>query len=197
MVETFISKSGEGKSACILIEAAKQKDKSVAFISFEMTTQEIMRRLDCINPTAKEITVFTPSGNEKTLSVWLKDKLNQLAEKFDIICIDTVDLAASGNSVFKLSDYEEINQACFGGFMTQCESLWISQNVHRKMNYGENYAESVASIESFEIEGLLKVKQICRKIEHPLLPGVSLIESVDLITNEIKIYNLSKIFKNK
>lgn len=195
MVETFISKAGQGKSICLLIEAAKQSEKSVAFISLEMTTQEIMKRLVCIKPTTNNFRVFSPRGDEKTLSSWLMNKLSQLAEDFDIICIDAVENSVNG--YLKKSDYERLNKACFGGFMSQCESLWVSQHVNYKLAYGEDYMESIVAVESAEIEGLVKVKQICRKIEHPLLPNTFLIESVDLVKKEVHAYNLNNIFKNK
>lgn len=204
MVETFISKAGQGKSACMLIEAAKQSGKSVAFISLEMTTKEIMQRLKLIKPTTNNFRVFSPREgeakfcfrrDEKTLSSWLMDKLSQLAEDFDIICIDAVENSVNG--YLKKSDYERLNKACFGGFMSQCESLWVSQHINDKLAYGENYMESIVAVESAEIEGLVKVKQICRKIEHPLLPNTFLIESVDLVKKEVHAYNLSNLFKNK
>lgn len=195
MVETFISKAGQGKSACMLIEAAKQNGKSVAFISLEMTTKQIMQRLECIKPTTNNFRVFAPRGDEKTLGSWLMVKLSQLAEDFDIICIDAVENSVNG--YLKKSDYKRLNKACFGGFMSQCESLWVSQHINAKLAYGENYMESIVAVESAEIEGIVKVKQICRKIEHPLLPNTFLIESVDLVKKEVHAYNLSNLFKNK
>ena len=200
MVETFISHTGSGKSGCMLIESAKQTGKNVAFISLEISVKEIMSRLVHINPTANSFRVFAPRVDEKTLSSWLVKKIAQLAEDFDIICVDAVDsvffdagdIKSSGQSKF----IEKINNACFNGFMTQCESLWVSKNVYRKMEFDEDYIVDAKAIESFEIPGLIKVKQVCRRVEHPLLPGVFSIEAVDLVTKEVKTYNFSKLFKN-
>ena len=197
MVETFISQSGQGKSGCMLIEAAKQTGKNIAFISMEMTVGEIMRRLKCINPTTKSFKVFTPKGDHKSLNRWLIKTLSSLADEFDIICIDAVDMASSKHAFFKKEDFEKINDACFKGFMTPCESLWVSKNIYRKMEFDEDYILNPSAIESFEIEGLVKVKQVCRKVEHPLLPGMYSIEAVDLVTKEVKTYNFSNLFKNK
>lgn len=196
MVESFISKAGQGKSTCMLIEAAQQTGKHVAFISLEMSERQIMKRLKCINPTTKSFVVFTPVGEYKTINSWLYKKVTQLSEDFDIICVDAIDLASSGPTFYSKADLEKINDACFKGFMTQCESLWVSKNVYQKMEFDEDYLDNPMSIESFEIKGLLKVKQVCRRIEHPLLPGTYSNEAVDLITKEVKMYNFNKLFKN-
>jgi len=198
MIETFISKSGQGKTGCMLIEAAKQTGKNVAFISLEMPAGEIMRRLKCINPTTNSFKVFTPRGDNKNLNEWLIEKLNSLSDEFDIICIDGVDCCASSKySIFKKEDFEKINHVCFKNSMSPCESLWVSKSFYQKLEFDNDYILNPKSIESFEIEGLIKVKQVCRRFEHSLLPEVNLIEAIDLITKEVKTYNFSNIFKNK
>lgn len=197
MVETFISRAGAGKSGCMLIEAAKQKGKDVAFISLEMTEKEILRRLECIGTTTKSFRIITPKAECKSLNAWLLKILPLLAEDYDIICIDAIDVASVKYGLAKKADFEKINDACFKTFMTQCESLWVTHGVYRKMEFDEDYISNPEAVASFEIPGIVRVKQVCRRIEHPLLPGMYSIEAVDLVAKEVKTYNFSKLFKNK
>lgn len=182
MIKGFISKPGGGKSLCLMAEAAVQENKKVAFISLEMDEKTIRKRLDAIRPKTKEFNIYTP-GSFSSLENWLCKKVSKLSDEVDLICVDAVDMTP------KLS-LEKLHKACFGDFMSQCSELWVS------MHY-KPFADAltIPAVRNAEDE-YFKVKQISIRTQHNLLPGINLIEAVDLETNEIKTYNISNLLKN-
>lgn len=183
MIKGFISKTGNGKSLSLLIEAAAQENKKVAFISLEMDEQTILKRLESLKSKTKEFNIYTPNSFSN-LDSWICKKLEKLSDEVDLICIDAVDNADN-------LTFEKLHSVCFGNFMNQCNELWVS--LHIKKNLTEN---SCLVSEKHISNEIFKVKQISRKIENNLLPGVKFIEAVDLENNEVKTYNLSNIFKS-
>jgi hypothetical protein len=183
MIKAFISKVAEGRTLCAIAECALQKNKKVAFISTELSTKKILERFQLFKPQCEKLTVFYIPLVVSTAGFY--KKLEQLSEEYEIICID---LAVSPKKL----DLQKLNDSCFHSFMNQCQELWITaqlQNVPK--------VDKVLLEKTQKENELIQVKQICRKIEHPFISGVSLIEAVDLETKEIKTYNLTNLFKNK
>lgn len=187
MIKTFISKTGGGKSLCLMLEAAKQSGKDVAFISLEMSAETIKKRIGLIGTDAKSFNIITPTeSNYKNLGLWLNKKIETLCQEVDVICVDAIDLIPGFN-------VEKLDNICFGSMMNQCEELWASMNVCREI---KGFSKSVIEKTDGQSE-FIKVKQICSRVEHPLMPGVFLIESVDLEKKEIKYHNASNLLKSK
>ncbi len=184
MIKGFISKPGHGKSLCLMVEAAAQENKKVAFISLEMDEKTIRKRLDAIRLKTKEFNIYTP-GSFSNLENWLCKKVEKLSDEVDLICIDSVDISPKLN-------LEKLHKACFGNFMSQCDNLWVSRHALNSIPRTNEF--TLVSVQNTQDE-FFTVKQICRKIQHNLLPSFSLIEAVDLETNEIKTYNISNLLK--
>ena len=184
MIKAFISKVAEGRSMCAIAECAAQTNKKVAFISTEMPEEKIVKRFDVFKPKCSELLIkYIPAYVNSVAELY--KRVERFSEEFDLICIDSP-------HIFKTLNLHKLHDACFGSLMNQCEDLWITIQTN-----GGPANPSAADIRDAEKQKILKVKQVCRKVEHPLIAGTSLIEAVDLETKEVKTYNLSNIFKTK
>lgn len=205
MIKSFIGKSGGGKSLCMLAEAVSQKDKKVAFISLEVDMPFLLKRLSQLPVNSNSLLLFNPPLEKtKTLSNWIFDKIKDLKSQVDIICIDNVDcVPLDGFSLHKFQVlnlfFKQINELLSDSSV----ELWISKGVNIKMDFSKNFVQEkkdyltdLTCVSSFEVEDLIKVKQVCRKVENDLLKDVVLIEAIDLETKEVKTYNLTNLFKN-
>ena len=192
MIKEFISRTGGGKSAALLFEAARQKGKKVAFISLEMTAKHVIQRLQYITVTAEKLIVFNPDGEYRNLSIWLQKKIEKLIEEFDIICVDAVDIVPN-------LDLKNLNNICFGNIMNQCDDLWISRNIAKPIFPSLHSEATIDRITAYtdKLPDYVSLKQIVRRIEHPLLPEVALVEAIDFENKEVKMYNMSNLLKNK
>ncbi len=187
MIKAFISQAAQGKSISLILEAASQENKKVAFISFEMSANFILKRLESIQNKTHSFVIYVPNTKER-LNTWLYKRIEKLSEEFDLICIDGVEVVPN-------LDLKKLNDVCFGNFMNQCTELWISKQTYNK-SFVENYLLDIKKVKEFEEKNLLTIKQVCRKIDNTLIKNASFIEAVDLEKNEIKTYNLSNLFKN-
>lgn len=185
MIKAFVSKVGEGKSLCMLIEAAAQEGKSVAYFTFELSERQIISRLDKIGVKASKFNIcYIPFGSPiKTI----KAKIKRFAEEYDIVCVDGIEITKTS--------LKSINEACFEGFMTQCSELWVTSNVNRMIEDKVNYLAEANMWNSKE-DTLVKVKQVISKFKNPLIPNDRFIEVIDVEKKVVKVYNLSQILKN-
>ena len=182
MIKAFISKVGEGRTLCAIAECAAQKNKKVLFITTEVPEHTILQRLKVFEPKCEKLVVkFFPIT--QTMAGFYK-LIEKSSEEYDVICID---LAVTPKSL----DLQKLNDTCFNSFMNQCQELWVTVQANRTLDMSNQ-----ALIKKSEIENLLMIKQICRKINHPLIGGW-FHEAIDLETKEVKTYNFSKLFKNK
>jgi hypothetical protein len=182
MIKAFISKVSEGRTMCAIAECAAQKNKKVVFITTEIPENKIAERFDAFEPKCEKLIIkFFPIAH--SIAGFYK-LIEKYSEEYDVICID---LAVSPEDL----DLQKLNDACFSTFTNQCQELWITVQANRTIDMTNLYL-----IKKSEIENLLTIKQICRKMNHPRVSGW-FIESVDLETKDVKMYNLSKLLKNK
>ena len=187
MIKAFISKTGGGRTMCAIAECASQKDKKVAFVSLEISQNEIIKRVSKFNPVCEKFTAFSISSGITALNFY--KKIKSIVEEYDLICIDSPQL-------IKCFDMHVLNNICFDNFTNQCQEMWITMQASTK--FGDLSVSEIGAMtikkteEQFEC---LQIKQICRRINHSLVSG-NFIEAVDLETKEVKTYNLSNLFKN-
>lgn len=182
MIKAFISKVAEGRTMCAIAECAAQKNKKVVFITTEIPENKIVERFDAFEPKCEKLLIKNfPIAH--SIAGFYK-LIEKYSEEYDVICID---LSVSPKSL----DLQRLNDACFNTFMNQCQELWVTVQANRTLDMTNH-----SLIKKSEIKDLLTIKQICRKINHPLISGW-FTEAVDLETKEVKTYNFSKLFKNK
>lgn len=185
MIKAFISKNAGGKTLCSIAECSAQENKKVAFITTEAPEKDILDRFRMFNPVTKKLLVVMSTSLAN-----LYKKVETLSEDFDVICIDTP-------HIFPNLDLKKLNELCFGNAMNQCEELWITIQANRTIDLVDRaHASESKVIKNSEIKKILKIKQICESVNSEFIPGNRFIRANDLETQEVKTYNLTKIFKN-
>ncbi len=183
MIKAFISRVGEGKTTCAIAECLAQENKRVAFITTELSTRQILNKAKAFENKSKSFVVFDMPASAMTPLNFYK-KVQKMSEEFDVIYIDCLHFAKGVN-------LQKLNDSCFGNFMNQCTELWIGMQANREIVWND-----LNLVKQTEIEGLLSIKKICRKIKNNFFPNNVLIEAIDLETRETKIYNFTNLFKN-
>lgn len=182
MIKAFISKVGEGRTMCAIAECAAQKNKKVVFITTEIPENKIAERFRAFEPKCEKLLIkYFPITH--SIAGFYK-LIEKYSEEYDVICID-MDVSPRG------LDLQKLNDTCFNSFTNQCQELWITVQANRTLDMANQ-----SLIKKSEIEKLLMIKQICRKINHPLIGGW-FHEAIDLEKKEVKTYNFSKLFNNK
>ena len=183
MIKAFIAQVGGGRTLCSVAECLAQKDKKIAYVSCETSVNKIIKFADGFESKCKNFTIF--SGHFSNPAQLYK-KLEMLSEEYDLICIDAL-------YVYKNIDYKKIEEICLDNIMNQCQEVWVTMQA--KINFIPTL--SLENIEEREKKmGNIKIKQLCQKIESRLMPDSVLVQSIDLETKEVKIHNLTNIFKN-
>lgn len=188
MIKAFISEVGGGRTMCSIAECAAQEGRKIAYISTEISDKKVLERVKAFGPKFDKFVVFhKPIGEYGETANSLYKKIQMLSEEFDLICIDSPHL-------FKNFSLEKLNEVCFNSAMSSCTELWITMQAQK--NFGSHSipmlsAATVKKIE--ELNPVLKIKQISRRVENSLIPGVSLIEAIDLENKEVKTYNLTNL----
>ena len=219
MIKVYTSKVGGGKSLTMLMDVAltgssmREKDKKIAFISMEVTTNHLIRRLGKIANFFKidrkniKVTFFQgiPSSDYN-----LFERLDSLKNDYDLICIDGFDsYPVDGDTNISEAKAEFVRKVYahlfFDGYLfkkpTRCKELWVTSNSYTHVGFfGNSLKPSAFNDEYSELRNKYVVKKhASRKFDGPANiendPKVNL-EVVDFEKRTIEIFDIGEILKD-